>query len=92
MPWVEGRRRTLTPATAGMLRAARERRGITRRELAARIGASRQTIDFLETAKRTPSRLMAAALADALRLDPAERARLEAEAVAGAGRDARAVC
>lgn len=41
------------------VRAAREARGWTQGELAARVGVSRQTINYLEQARYTPSVLLA---------------------------------
>lgn len=48
------------------VRAAREARGWTQGELAARVGVSRQTINYLEQGRYTPSVLLALKLARAL--------------------------
>lgn len=48
------------------VRPAREARGWTQGELAARVGVSRQTINYLEQGRYTPSVLLALKLARAL--------------------------
>ncbi len=70
-----------------MLGAARLRAGLRLREAARLAGISHSHLIRLETGKRVPSVTVAAAIADALRLDDAERTELFAAAVPDAGRD-----
>jgi transcriptional regulator with XRE-family HTH domain len=74
------------PALFGrLLRAHRERRGLTRRQLSQAVACAEVTLRKIETGERRPSLQMAQLLADALQLAPAEQAIFLAEASAIAG-------
>lgn len=54
------------PELANTLREAREAKGLTQGELAARIGVSRKTVNTVENGVFTPSTVIALMLAEAL--------------------------
>ncbi len=71
------------PALFGrLLRAHRERRGLTRRQLSQAVACAQVTLRKIEAGERRPSLQMAQLLADALQLAPMERAVFLAEASA----------
>jgi transcriptional regulator with XRE-family HTH domain len=70
-----------------MLEHARLRAGLGLREAARLAGISHAHLLRMETGQRTPSETVAGVLAELLRLDDSERARLDAVAVADVGRD-----
>ena len=76
---LRGFRARLKPETAGIrptLPATRRVRGLRRDELAQLAGVSEEHLKRLEQGRRRPSRAVVDALAEALRLDHAEHARL----------------
>jgi transcriptional regulator with XRE-family HTH domain len=79
-------RRAVTPDLAAMLRSARTGRGWSVRQAAQRAGVTPGTIAHLERARRSPSLIVAEAIAGAYELEPAAARALLAEAVSGAGR------
>lgn len=82
------RYRRTPPADMGpMLRAARERADLTVTEAARLAGIGQPHLSLLEAGRRVPSASVAQRLADVLRLDDADRARLLSAAVGDAGRD-----
>ncbi|MFF7158118.1 helix-turn-helix domain-containing protein [Streptomyces sp. NPDC008139] len=80
-------RRTPPVALGPMLANARLRARLRLREAARLIGIGHQYLLRLETGQRVPSRSVAEAVADVLRLDDDERAQLLAAALEDAGRD-----
>jgi transcriptional regulator with XRE-family HTH domain len=79
-------RRTPPPELGPMLRAARERKGIGQRQASASAGLGRSYVGLVEAGRRTPSRVAAEQLAEALDLTEGERGQLYAAAVTDAGR------
>ncbi|MFJ5046389.1 helix-turn-helix domain-containing protein [Streptomyces sp. NPDC088719] len=78
--------RRTPPAELGpMLAAARERTGHTQRRVSIAAGLGRSYVCLIEGGHRTPSRVAAQRLADALQLTEQERAQLYAAAVTDAG-------
>jgi transcriptional regulator with XRE-family HTH domain len=77
----------LTPATAGLLRQARLRRGLSLKETARIAGTSKGYLSMLESAQRAPSLTMAEVLIRAYQLDGAEARALKGESIEGTGRD-----
>lgn len=87
---MEFRQRRLPPAGLGaMLRAARERRGLSQRRVAEAARIGRSYLAHLEADRRVPSVAVAVGLAEVLGLDGDERVRLLSVAVADAGRGSR---
>lgn len=79
-------RRTVTPAVAAILAAARQDHGWSLREAARRIGCAPGTVVHLEAARRAPSVITAQSIIDAYDLDDDQADMLMAEAVDGAGK------
>lgn len=87
---MEVRQRRLPPPGFGaMLRAARERRGLSQRQVAEGVRIERSYLANLEHDSRVPSGVVAAGLAEVLQLTADERAQLLAVAVTDAGRGSR---
>lgn len=79
--------RRMPPAELGLiLCAARARAGLSLRETARRARITHQYLWNLERSRRSPSAVVASALADSLDLLPDERAVLDRAAVTDAGR------
>lgn len=83
----DSRRTQPDPAVGALLRAARRRRGLGLKPMAARIGTSHSYLSMLERGLRSPSAAMAQLLVDALGLDGAEASRVLNAGVRGVGRD-----
>jgi transcriptional regulator with XRE-family HTH domain len=60
----------MTKANGARIRAAREKRGWSQRELANEIGTTAQAVSLWENGEASPSSTNVFALARALRLDP----------------------
>src|SRR5436190_18069526 len=84
--WVEGARHHLPPDVAAGLRADQLRLGLSLRRAERRTGVSFGYLYLLEQGPREPSREMAIALIDGLKLDAELAARLWEEARLDAGR------
>lgn len=80
-------RREAPPDLGPMLRAARERAGLRQSEAARLAGIGQPHLSHVEAGRRVPSATVARTLADVLRLEGDDRARLLAVAVDDAGRD-----
>lgn len=79
-------RRTPPAAVGAMLRAARERAGLSVRQAARLAGIAHTHLLGMEAGRRCPSVIVADAIAAVLDLDPDERALLASAAVHDAGR------
>ncbi|MEU7384939.1 helix-turn-helix transcriptional regulator [Streptomyces sp. NPDC042207] len=79
-------RRTPPKALGPLLRAARVRAGLSQGEAARRAGIRQPYLSAIEAGQRTPSTVVAEALADTLRLTLPECRQVYAAAVTDAGR------
>jgi len=83
----DSRRHYPPPGFGAVLNAARRRRGLSQRELAADAGISAGYLAMLETDRRAPSKSVADTLVLALRLDGADRLVVLSAAIPDVGRD-----
>ena len=83
----DSRRHYPPPGFGAILSAARRRRGLSQRELAAAAGISAGYLAMLETDRRAPSESVALDLVDALRLTGNDRLTVLDASVPDIGRD-----
>ena len=69
---VNGRIPMTNQTIGSILRTAREAKGLSMRELADNVGASKSHIGMMESNDRTPSLVMVIRLAEALELQPSD--------------------